>query len=701
MTKTNLALSLTLLLGVLGLQSISAQNQTPTVRQTPPPPIASPIPKLSSELAKNLQQQNTDVSRERRAQAYSKLLEGQRYIWIMGRLRSQAAAANAARIAKQSFQKAVELDPNLAEGYTALAEIVLQTPPNDLDEAALLANIAIKIQPDNFGARRILARIYTIKSQLRTGTFDPVSAQRAITEWKEVARLDPRNAEAWAFLSEFYNRTNKSQERIETLQNWLSAATPIDARYYRMIMGEGENLTPESASLKLGAALIKASRAGEAVEILSRAVADDPEDGEGINLLKQAIDSGAGGSSKPVLEALEQAVFANPNNLVLIKLLAQIQTRTGKTDDAIKSLRSSIAKLEDSDKGSAAELQVSIGDIYSEANRTDEAVAAYETALKMQGIEKGNLITEDEREFATLIFGKLIQAYKSAGRLNDAKTAIERARALLGKDDLFADRQLISLYRETGKTEDALQTIRALRSLNKDDYSLMRLEALVLTEMGKVDEGVNLIKTLIGGGKTATVPSLMYDDFSNYIYISTLYNQAKRGKDAVLTAQKAYQVAESVEKKQIANLTLATARHNSGEHKAAEEILRGLLKQTPNNPIALNNLGYFLLERDQNLEEALNLIQQAVEIDPTNSSYLDSLGWAYYKLGKFAKAELYLKEAINNDSNSAIIHEHLGDVYLKQGRPELARKSWLKAMNLASSPDAGNRLKDKLSKTEQ
>ena len=703
MTKKHLAISFSLVFGVCGTQLISAQNQSTGVRPTPPPPIASPTPKLSSVLAKNLEQQNSEVSRERREQAYSKLLEGQRYVWAMARLRrlrQQTAAVNAARLARQSFQKAVELDPNLAEGYTALAEIAVD-PNGDIDEGILLANIAVKLQPDNYGARRILARLYTIKSQLRNGAYDPVYGQKAITEWKAIARLDSRNAEAWAFLSEFYQKTNKTQERIESLQNWLSSATPIEAGYYRLIMGVQESLTPESASLKLGAALIKANRGGEAIEILSRAVADDPEDSEAISLLKQAVDSSAGTSSKAVLEALEQAVYANPDNLVLIKLLAQIQSRTGKTDDAIKSLRVSISKLGDLDKYSAADLQVSLGDIFSETNRTDEAIASYEAALKTQGIEKGNLITDDQREFATLVFGKMIQAYKNAGRLNEAKAAIERARNLLGKDDLFADRQLISLYRETGKTQDALQTVRSLRNRIKEDYSLLRLEALILTEMGKVEEGVGLISALIGGGKTSPVPMLMYDDFSNYIYISSLYNQAKRGKEAILNAQKAYKIAESEEKKQIAHLTLATAQHTSGEYKAAQEILRSLLKQTPDNPIALNNLGYFLLERDQNLEEALNLIKQAVEMDPTNSSYLDSLGWAYFKLGKLAEAELYLKEAINNDGTSAASHEHLGDVYHKQGRIDLARKFWQKAMIFASNPDSGNRLKDKLSKASK
>jgi tetratricopeptide (TPR) repeat protein len=124
--------------------------------------------------------------------------------------------------------------------------------------------------------------------------------------------------------------------------------------------------------------------------------------------------------------------------------------------------------------------------------------------------------------------------------------------------------------------------------------------------------------------------------------------------------------------------------------------LRQILRQTPDNPIALNNLGYFLLERNEKITEAFELIQRAVKIDPTNPSFLDSLGWAYYKLGKYAQAEEYLLQAASFDNASAAINEHLGDVYDKQKKSSLAREAWQKALNLSSDPADVNRLKTKL-----
>ena len=111
----------------------------------------------------------------------------------------------------------------------------------------------------------------------------------------------------------------------------------------------------------------------------------------------------------------------------------------------------------------------------------------------------------------------------------------------------------------------------------------------------------------------------------------------------------------------------------------------------------MNNLGYFLLERNERIDEAFELIQQAVKIDPTNPSYLDSLGWAYYKQGKYVDAEKYLKEALRFDSSSGTIHEHLGDVYQKQGKLDLAKASWNRALSLFSEAEDLARMKKKIS----
>ena len=691
-----------------GLQMAFAQSANePPARPTPPPPVANPTPLISEIIAKNLRQltDKTPVSRQRREEAYGKLLEGQRYYWSLRNQRSDTAQANVVRLAKQALQKAIELDPQLAEGYTALAEI------SNTEEAILLASVAVKIEPENFGAHRVLARLYTFKSNLNTGILEPGYTQKAIAEWREVGRLDPRNAEAFAFLSEFYARTKKPAERLDALRKWQSSVAPLEAYFYRKVMGERADLSPESATVKYGEALLESGETREAVEVISRAVADNPENEEAIELLRQAVESADGASAQAAIQALRQAVYATPDNVTLIEILAQIQTRTGKIDDAAKSLREASAKLAaGKNAAAAAALQVSLGDIYVGANRFDEAVAAYQNALTTRGV--GESMTEENRDFAIRVFDRMIETYIKANRPSDAKTIINRARVALGKADMFADRKLISFYLQTGNKPEALQAVRALRVRQADDYALLQLEAEILTDTGKVDEAVELIKAAlkkkpassgqgIGTGSVngiAGIPSPMYDEFSNYLFISSLYSKAKRNKEAVEAVNQAYTVTQSAERKEIAKLTLATVQQTAGDFRGAEGTLREILKQSPRNPIALNNLGYFLTERDEKFDEALKLIEQALELDPLNPSYLDSLGWVYFKLGKLSEAEKYLKEAIQIDDSSSTIHEHLGDVYQKQGKPELAKTAWQKALGLASEAEETNRIKTKLAK---
>jgi predicted Zn-dependent protease len=417
------------------------------------PSEISSVTNTSERFTKNLNNppQQTENSRERREQAYAKLLEGQRYLLKTKQERyllstkqttSEVALTSVARLAKASLQKAVELDPTLAEAYTALAEITLSTPPNGLEEAIMLATIAVKINPDNYGGHRILARLYTLKSKLNSAAIDPAFVAKAISEWREIARLDTRNAEAYAFLSELYAKTNRNGERIEALKKWLAAAAPLDTGFYQTIMGGRDELSPENASLKLGSALLNSGQTREAIDILSRAVADNPENPLAIELLSEAVESADANLSVIAVQALTQAVYANPENSSLISLLAQIQARAGKIDEAAKVLRSSSDKFSEKDKVSAANLQIVLGDIYAGAERFNEAIAVYENALAVRGISNTAPVQYEERDFAIRVFEKMIQVFKKANRPNDVKSLIERARQLLGKNDLFPDRQL-------------------------------------------------------------------------------------------------------------------------------------------------------------------------------------------------------------------------------------------------------------------
>ncbi len=681
---------------------IFAQN-TDNQKNYPSPPRIEPKTtslKIADKLANNLEKLPPDfeISREKREQAYAKLLEGQRYIWSIRYLRSAVTIQAGEKLAKDALLEAVEFDPRLAESYTALAELALSTQQQDIDEAITFSRIATKIDNDNFGGHRFLARLYTIKSGLNRGELNPGFADKAIYEWNEITRLDPRYAEAWAFLSEFYREQSKTGQQIDTLRNWLSSATPIETGFYTSVLGTDGELTPENASKKLGQLYLENGQNNEALSILTIMVADSPDDPVAIDLLTQALENADKQSLAPAIEALRQAVFSNPANLSLTQLLAQTIANSGNTDDAVKFLKDSVSKYATDDKNIAAGFQVTLGDVYRESDQIDMALTAYKDSLVLKGIGKNELTVNEDRDFASMVVVKIIETYKGADRFSDAKLFIDNSRILFGKDDLSLDKEYINLLLNKGKKDEALKAVRAARLNTPLDYNLIRTEASVLADLGKVNEGVALIRGLIEKKPEGIAPSIMYDDYVNYLYISSLYNQSKRPKEAIQSASRALDLATGKERKQIAQLSIASAQQTSGDFGSAEKVLRGILVETPDNPIALNNLGYLFLESGKNYEEALTLINKAVKIDPRNPSYLDSLGWAYFKLGKFTEAENYLEKAVQYDASSSAIFEHLGDVYLKNGKSNEAKQAYKKALGFSSNSEDSNRINSKLNK---
>jgi tetratricopeptide (TPR) repeat protein len=553
--------------------SISAQvensSATPRVAPTPPldPIFAKQIPEPPAPLPV--------VSREQRAAAYAKLLEGQRYLWALQRLRSQTGIAASGKSAREALLQSIEANPGLAETYAALAELSfnLRLSPAEVERTA---KIAVRLDSNNFGGHQTLARFYTVQSGLNRNQIDRNFAEKAVAAWREIARLDSRNAEAWAFLSHLYESLEQNEKAIESLRNWSGTVAPFEDRFYGSIM-RGQSLAPENAVPIFGRILLRSGRTGEAIEMLSRAVADEPENPEAVAALQDALEQSTPEEAAKSIESLRQASFAAPSNLVLLEVFVSTQIRAGMVN------------------------------------------------------------------------------------------------------------------------EELLKTVQNARQRFPEEAGLIRSEAEILRDLGRVDEAVTLLRSkIVNKTRQISVPDALNADFISYLTISNFYIQAGRGSDAVIAAQQALGLAQTDRMTQIGQLMLATAQNSANDFKSAEITLREILKKEPNNSTALNNLGYFLVERGERLPEAIELIKRAVEIEPENASFLDSLGWAQFRSGKVAEAEKSLTEAAKRNPSSAAIQHHLGDLYNKQGKTEAAKTAWRKALSLENDSAEAEKIRAKL-----
>ncbi len=682
------------------LLTARAQNQSNT---TPTQDSSAAAAPARDAAAASDSPEDAARTRQVRALAYAKFLAGHRLLFNVryGEDEGPAAAANV-RLAQQAFLEAAQLDPTLAEAHTALAEISFFYPPRNIEEAVRQATTATKIDNNNFGAHQLLSRIYGLRSGLSSEQLDKNYAERAITELREVTRLSPNNAEAWALMGELYLALGRTEEAVNAFTRWSAAPAPasvMDARFFKTITGAGE-LSPDAAASRLGEALIRAGRSREAIAAIRRALSLNPQSTDYQELLGRAVESG-GADNAAIITELRSIAAAEPQSLAVAILLARAQTRAGRTDEAIQTLRSSLSRRPASDKEGILSLRLALAQTFADALRYQEAVNVFEELLKEQGIT-GNapLADENKRPLAGELLRRILTLQKSAGKPNDALQTIERMRRLLGSDDPTIEIELIELLREQGKRREALQSVRAARQRFPQQQEFLYLEANILTEQGQVEEAVTLLRSRLsqGAGQTASPSSSSLADFELYLRISGLYTQARRGKEAVEAARQALERAPADRQDMVAAalITLSSAQDRAGDTKGSEDSLRRVLDKEPDNATALNNLGYFLLERNERLQEALQMIQRAVKAEPANSSFLDSLGWAYFKLGQLEEAERHLLDAARRDGSSATIQEHLGDVYQQQGKTKEARAAWEKALKLLSEGEQAARIRTKL-----
>jgi Flp pilus assembly protein TadD len=128
----------------------------------------------------------------------------------------------------------------------------------------------------------------------------------------------------------------------------------------------------------------------------------------------------------------------------------------------------------------------------------------------------------------------------------------------------------------------------------------------------------------------------------------------------------------------------------------AEADLQKSLQLSPDQPMALNYLGYTWIDHNRNLRQGMALIEKAVRLKPDDGYIVDSLGWAYYRLGNYREALRHLERAVELRPEDATLNDHLGDVYWRVGREREARFQWDQALTLQPEPAEAEKIRHKL-----
>jgi Flp pilus assembly protein TadD len=140
----------------------------------------------------------------------------------------------------------------------------------------------------------------------------------------------------------------------------------------------------------------------------------------------------------------------------------------------------------------------------------------------------------------------------------------------------------------------------------------------------------------------------------------------------------------------------ASAYDEAGDWPKAEADLHTALKLSPDEPELLNFLCYGWVDRGLHLQEALPMLQKAVDAEPQSGAMIDSLGWAYYRLGDFGNAVDKLEQAVGLEPGDPDVNDHLGDAYWRAGRKIEAQFQWRRVLTLEPDDALKARVEAKL-----
>lgn len=214
--------------------------------------------------------------------------------------------------------------------------------------------------------------------------------------------------------------------------------------------------------------------------------------------------------------------------------------------------------------------------------------------------------------------------------------------------------------------------------------ALLRIQ--LLAEAGKMDEAL----------KAAAKAQEEFPDFSAIAdFRIRLLARAKKTAEALALARKSLE--KWPDNSQLTFL-FASLLDESGDKKQAMATMEKILAKEPDNFQALNYVGFTLAEENRDLERALKLLTKANELSPDQSYIVDSLAWALYRSGKYDDALREIKRAIKlgESSGDAAIWDHYGDIAMKKGLRDEARRAWRKAIEL--KPSNADAIRKKLAK---
>jgi len=603
------------------------------------------------------------------------------YNFTMGHIYEQQyeATSNAdyATKAIEAYKKAYALDPKSQVIGERLAEMYWKA--QRIRDAVAEAQEILKRDPDNVQSRRLLGRIYLrTLGDVSSSNGQPETVNRAIEQYREIHRLDPSDAESALWLARLYRLKNEHDKAEQVLRSILKTDPenePAVEQLTQLLMDEGksaeavtllEGITAHSPSAVLldllGDAYTQTHELAKAEEAYRKAMELDPSElshqrGLGQTLLAEEKYSEA-------LKVYQKLSDVMPDDSDVYLRIAQIYRELHQLDKAEENL----VKARQYAPGSL-EVMYNEAMLYQAQGRYEDAIRVLSDALT--GIKGKSPADPSRRRSLAILYQQLGQLYRDTQNYQAAVYTFEELGHLGEEEDRRARMMIMDTHRAAKDLSKALQTGKEALAKYPADPAIRTSHALLLGENGQTDDAVKILRAQLHGDT---------NDRETYLNIAQVYERGRRYKEAEEAARAAEVLPGQPRENEMVWFLLGAIYERQKFFDRAEEQFKKVLAVNPKNAPVLNYYGYMLGDLGIRLDEAEALVQKALKEDPYNGAYLDSLGWIYFKENKLGASETTLRKAVERERHDATIHSHLGDLYAKLGRGDLAAAEWEKSL---------------------
>ena len=590
-------------------------------------------------------------------------------------LRARGAVAEGRfREALELYRKVIEDLPDDAVVRCEYAQLLRDL--NVTDEAIQQAREAVRLDPSLPEGHRLLGSL-----ELAGAGKDPAKLDAAIEQLREARRLSPgdmastvglarallargRPAEAAAVLDQVpETRSQPSLLRLAAEAQAKSGRFKEAEEIYRGLLEDD----PEDRDV--AAALIdlyeEEDHLDEALAILAQLEKKDPENAGVAERI--TIDLARAGRFAEAEKRARALVAKRPENREARRLLSQILFEKGDAAAAEKTLRDLLASDPDDDGTRRA-----LTDILVRDRHFSEARAVLDGRKK-----SADAGAKTADPWPTVELGYIAFLEKNYG---EAKRILQPLALTSSGGNARATRILLGIAREAEDSASGLAIAQSASSAEPDNAEWSAAVAEFRFRSGDKTRAQQAL------GKLAAS-----EDVEQALAAADAYARLKEYRDAARVAEEASRrFPENTE----ALFRLGSSQERAGQIPESEKTFQKLLALRPADAPTLNYLGYMWADRNVHLGEAKTMLEKAVEREPRNGAYRDSLGWVYFRLGQLDIAERNLREAHRTDPDDPTIEEHLGDLAEKQGSFQRAVEHWQRALTL--KPEEPEKIRAKL-----